>query len=52
VKGKIAKLLEAAREKVKPTMPRLIFDGRKGNDERKREFDEYMREREGELRAS
>jgi hypothetical protein len=34
VKGKIARMLEAARDKVKPTVPKLIFDGRLGNEER------------------
>jgi hypothetical protein len=52
VKGKIARMLEAARDKVKPTVPRLIFDGRLENEERKRNFDDDMREREGELRAA
>jgi hypothetical protein len=46
VKGQIAKLLEASREKVKPTVPKLIFDERKMNDSWKRGFDDYMRERE------
>jgi hypothetical protein len=51
VKGKIASLLEASRVKVKPTVPRLIFDGRLGQgEERKRNFDEYMKEKE--LRAA
>jgi hypothetical protein len=52
VKGKIARMLEVARDKVKPTVPRLIFDGRLGNEERKRNFEDYMREKEGELRAA
>jgi hypothetical protein len=52
VKGKIARLLEAARDKVKPTLPRLIFDGRLRDEERRRNFDEYMKEKEGELRAA
>jgi hypothetical protein len=52
VKGKIAKLLEASREKVKPKVPRLIFDGRRIDDSRKRGFDDYMRERKEELRAT
>ena len=33
VKGKIARLLEASRVKVKPTVPRLIFDCRVGQGE-------------------
>jgi hypothetical protein len=51
VKGKIVRLLEASRDKVKPTVPRMIFDGRLVNEERKRNFDDYIKEREGELRA-
>ena len=53
MKGKIARLLEVSRVKVKPTVPRLIFDCRVGQgEERKRNFDEYMKEKEGELRAA
>jgi hypothetical protein len=51
VKGKIVKQFEAFREKVKPTVPRLIFDGRKEDDNRKRGFEEYMRERKRSLLA-
>ena len=49
VKGRV---LETSRERQKPTTLRLVFDGRKGGESRKRGFDEYIKEKEGELRAA
>jgi hypothetical protein len=48
----VGRVLETPREKGKPTVPRLVFDGRKGVESHKRDFEEYMRSREEELRAA
>jgi hypothetical protein len=50
-KGKVGRVLETPREKGKPAVPRLIFDGRKGMENKKRNFEEYMKSREDELRV-
>ena len=39
VKGRVGRVLETSRERQKPTTLRLVFDGRKGGESRKREFD-------------
>jgi hypothetical protein len=36
---------------MKPAVPRLVFDGRKVVENKKRGFEEYMKAREDELRA-
>jgi hypothetical protein len=50
--GRAGRVLETSRERQKPTTPRLVFDGRREGESRKRGFDEYMKEKEGELRAA
>jgi hypothetical protein len=52
VKGRAGRVLETSRERQKPATPRLVFDGRKEGESRKRGFEEYMKEKEGELRAA
>jgi hypothetical protein len=48
-KGKVGRVLETPRENGKPAVPRLIFVGRKGVE---RDFEEFMKTREDELRAA
>jgi hypothetical protein len=48
----VGRVLETSRERMKPTTPRLVFDGRKEEESKKRGFEEYMKEKEGELRAA
>jgi hypothetical protein len=52
VKGRAGRVLETSRERRKPTTLKLVFNGRKEGESKKRGFDEYMKEKEGELRAA
>jgi hypothetical protein len=51
-KARVGRMLETPRERGKPTVLRLVFDGRKGVESHKRDFYEYMRSKEEELRAA
>jgi hypothetical protein len=51
-KARVGRVVETPRKRGKPTVPRLVFDGRKGVESHKRDFDEYRRSREEELRAA
>jgi hypothetical protein len=52
MREKTIKLLKTALENVKPTVPLLIFNGKKGSVNKKIDFEEFMKTKEKELRAS
>jgi hypothetical protein len=51
-RAKVGRVLETTRERGKPGVPMFVFDGRKGVESHKRDFEEYMKSREEELRAA